>query len=268
MSTLSAIVLATVLSGVVSVVFAGVVLWMPPSARLRIQPHLISFATGALLGAALLGLLPHAIEGIGPGGAHDIGIALVCGILAFFVLEKWVLWRHCHGPECDTHNDGRDRAAAYLTLVGDGFHNLLDGVLIAAAFLTDVRLGVVTAIAVAAHEIPQEVGNFAVLLHAGFSRAKALSLNLLTSLTSVIGAVAAYFALNGVQEYLPFALAIAAASFIYVAVADLIPTLHRKLDARTSVAQVVLIVLGLSVIGLAERSAHVRQDPASHSEAH
>lgn len=284
MSTLTAIILATVLSGLVSVAFAGLVLWMPPAARLRVQPHLVSFATGALLGAALLGLLPHAIEGAGPEGAHDIGIALACGILVFFVLEKWVLWRHCHGPEeCDTHtphahgpnHEARDRAAAYLVLAGDGFHNLLDGVLIAAAFLTDVRLGVVTALAVAAHEIPQEVGDFAILLHAGFSRAKALTLNLLTSLTSVIGAVIAYFALREVQPYLPIALAIAAASFIYVAVADLIPTLHRKLDVRTSIAQVVLIVLGLGVIGFAERSAHAepgtsasRADEMRLSEPH
>lgn len=259
MTSLGLIVLATALSGAVSALLAGGVLLLSATARARLLPHLVSFATGALLGAALLALLPHAVEGAGSDHAHDIGIALVVGILVFFMLEKLVLWRHCHGPDCDTHmphGEARDRAAAWLVLTGDGLHNALDGVLIAAAFLTDPKLGIVTAVAVAAHEIPQEIGDFAVLLHGGFSRMQALLLNLAVSLTSVVGAVLAYFALREVMAWLPYALAIASASFIYVAVADLIPTLHRKVDARTSAAQVSLIVLGVALIAFAETQAH------------
>ena len=142
----------------------------------------MSFATGTLLGAAFLGLIPHALDANGAGGAHRIGAALLLGILLFFLLEKFVLWRHCHDDPCEMHSPSdatRDAASARLILVGDGLHNLIDGVLIAAAFLTDPRLGLVTALAVFAHEIPQEVGDLAVLLHGGYSRRQALVLNLL-----------------------------------------------------------------------------------------
>ncbi len=253
MSTLTVIVLATALSGLASAAVAGLVLLLPASARARGLPHLVSFATGALLGAALLALLPHAIEGAGEGGAHGIGLALVGGLLLFFVLEKLVLWRHCHGEH---HDDPHEHSAAWLVLAGDALHNALDGVLIAAAFLTDFKLGVATALAVAAHEIPQEVGDFAVLLNAGWSRARALWFNLATSLTAIVGGVIAWFALRPVLGALPWVLAVAAASLLYVAVADLIPGLHRRLDARSSVAQVVLIAVGVLVIALVEQAAH------------
>jgi zinc and cadmium transporter len=260
---LTTILFATAACGLASALFAGLILLLPAQARSRSLPYLVSFATGTLLGAALLALLPHAIEGAGVDGAHGIGLALAGGLLAFFVLEKLVLWRHCHGHDWEAHAhhdhnraDARDRAAAWLVLAGDGLHNLLDGVLIAAAFMTDFNLGVVTTLAVAAHEIPQEIGDFAVLLNAGFSRAQALWLNLATSLTSVAGGVIAWFALQPVLGALPFVLAVAAASLLYVAVADLIPGLHRRFDLRSSVAQVALIGLGIAVIGLLENAAH------------
>jgi zinc and cadmium transporter len=256
------ILIATALGGLASAAIAGLFLLLSERLRAWALPHLVSFATGALLGAALLGLLPHALEGVGASRAHEIGAALVAGIGLFFVLEKLVLWRHCHVDECETHspphnhNHHRDKASATLILIGDSIHNTLDGVLIAAAFLTNESLGIVTAVAVMAHEIPQEVGDFAILLHSGMSRGRALFLNLATSLTSVIGGIAAYFALRQTMEILPFALAIAAACFLYVAVADLIPGLHRRVDARASVAQVVLIAVGVAVIAFAESSAH------------
>lgn len=253
MSTLAIIVVATALSGLLSAACAVVVLWLPARLRARGLPHLVSFATGALLGAALLALLPHAIEGAGEGGAHGIGLALVGGLLLFFVLEKLVLWRHCHGEH---HDDPHEQAAAWLVLVGDALHNALDGVLIAAAFLTDLNLGIATAIAVAAHEIPQEVGDFAVLLNAGWSRARALWCNFATSLTAVVGGVAAWFSLQPVLEVLPWVLAVAAASLLYVAVADLIPGLHRRSDLRSSLMQSTLIGAGVLIIALIERSAH------------
>jgi zinc and cadmium transporter len=257
------IITLTGIGGLVSVSAAGVFLLLPERARRRVMPHMVSFATGALLGAALLGLVPHAIEGVGPGRVHEVGVALVIGIGLFFVLEKLVLWRHCHTEDCETHpsrhlshDAQRDRASGLLMLTGDGLHNALDGVLIAAAFLTDLHLGIVTGLAIMAHEIPQEVGNFAVLLHSGMGRGRALVLNLLTSLTSVVGGVIAYFALSQALSVLPYALALAAASLLYIAVADLIPGLHRRMDAQSGVFQVLLMTLGVLLIALAERHAH------------
>jgi zinc and cadmium transporter len=147
-------------------------------------------------------------------------------------------------------------ASARLILIGDGFHNVLDGVLVAAAFLTDPKLGIVTALAVFAHEIPQEVGDLAILLHGGHSRGRALALNLITSLTSVIGGVVAYFALGSATQFLPYALAFAAASFIYVSVADLIPGLHRRVDAWAGAEQILFILLGVAVVYLTHQTMH------------
>ena len=262
MSTFVLILVFTALGGLLSVLLAGVFLIVPERPRARVLPHLVSFATGTLLGASLLALLPDAMEAAGPGSAQGIGIALAAGIGAFFILEKLVLWRHSHSEEYadhgahHAHHEHREHASAFLVLIGDSIHNALDGVLIAAAFLTDVKLGIVTSIAVMTHEIPQEIGDFAVLLHSGMSRTRALALNLLTSLTSVIGGVIGYFALARAMDLLPYAIAVAAACFLYVAVADLIPGLHRRVSPKESVAQVLLITLGLVVIAVAERQVH------------
>jgi zinc and cadmium transporter len=276
LTTLLWIILATLLSGVLSVLAAGIFLALPAKQREAALPHLVSFATGALLGAALLGLIPHSVEGAGIENVHEVGIALIAGIALFFVLEKFLLWRHCHDDHCaehpigdaDTqahdhhhghshqHDQARKKASGALVLVGDALHNILDGVLIAAAFLTDVHLGIVTALAIMAHEIPQEVGIFAVLLNSGVKRGRAVVLNLLTSLTAVIGGVVGYFALEKSLAVLPFALAVAASSLLYVAVADLIPGLHRRIDPKSSVTQVVLIGLGIALIAFAESQAH------------
>ena len=278
MTTLLWIILATLLSGVLSVLAAGIFLALPAKQREAALPHLVSFACGALLGAALLGLIPHAVEGAGIDNVHEVGIALIAGIALFFVLEKFLLWRHCHDDHCaehpigdaDTHGhdhghahaqahqheQARKKASGSLVLIGDALHNILDGVLIAAAFLTDVHLGIVTALAIMAHEIPQEVGIFAVLLNSGVKRGRAVVLNLLTSLTAVIGGVVGYFALEKSLAVLSFALAVAASSLLYVAVADLIPGLHRRIDPKSSVTQVILIGLGIALIAFAESQAH------------
>jgi len=275
LNTLLWIILVTLLSGVLSVLAAGLFLALPARQREAALPHLVSFATGALLGAALLALIPHAVLGAGSERVHEVGIALIAGIALFFVLEKFLLWRHCHDDHCDEHTVGEDghhqghghaheqrherarrSASGALVLVGDALHNVLDGVLVAAAFLTDVHLGLVTAVAIMAHEIPQEVGNFAVLLHSGMSRARALALNLLASLSAVIGGVVGFLALERSLALLPFALAVAAASLLYIAVADLIPGLHRRIDPRSSVTQVVLIGLGVALVAFAESHLH------------
>jgi zinc and cadmium transporter len=257
------IVLFTLLGGALSALAASLFLVAPESVRTRVLPHLVSFATGALLGAALLGLLPHAIEAAGISGTHNVGLTLLAGLLVFFVLEKMVIWRHCHQEVCEGHvppvhasDAHRDAASASLILIGDGFHNVLDGVLIAAAFMTDVHLGVVTAVAVFAHEIPQEVGDLAILLHGGFTRSRAMTLNLVSSLTSVLGGVVAYYALGRVTWLLPYALAFAAASFIYVAVADLIPGLHRRVDARAGAEQLLFIGLGVALVYFTHQGMH------------
>ena len=255
------IVLFSAVGGIASAALAVVLLWIPEPRAVRLLPHSVSFATGALLGAALLALLPEAMVGAGVAAARAIGFTLIAGLGVFFVIEKLVLWWHTHGDE-DVgrhahagHSHGRDRASGVLVLVGDSIHNALDGVLIAAAFLSSVPLGLVTTFAVAAHEIPHRVGDFAILVHGGFSRSRALLLNVATGLASIIGAVAAYYGLRGALGVLPYALAFAAAGFLYIAVAGLIPGLHRRADPCTSSIQVILIALGIAVIALAERLA-------------
>ena len=251
MSLLLWIILFSLLGGILSVILASLFLVLPDTARRRLLPGLVSFAIGALLATAFTGLLPRAIE-LAPNAIDALGGTLLLGILLFFVLEKMVLWRHNHAGHAfedaavhAPHTHG-GAAAGPLILIGDTIHNLVDGVLIGAAFLTDFHLGVLTSIAVAAHELPQELGDFAILLHAGMRPRLALILNLLTSLATVVGAVLAYVSLE--QRWLPYVLALAAASFIYVAVADLIPGLHRNTALPATLRQVALIALGVAVV--------------------
>jgi zinc and cadmium transporter len=269
MSLLGWIIIFSLVGGLASVILASTFLLLHETSRSRMIPHLVSFAIGALLGAAFLALLPHALLGPGVEDVHDITLTVLLGILVFFLLEKLVLWRHCHHSECEVHGAEEEHehahepvgshhapAAGTLILVGDTMHNLVDGVLIAAAFLTDEHLGIVTALAVATHEIPQELGDFSILLHSGFSRAKALLYNILSSLSTVIGAVVAYYALSDVQHVVPYILAVAAASFIYIAVADLIPGLHERTAVRDSIKQIALILAGVVVIYAAHSTLH------------
>jgi zinc and cadmium transporter len=203
------------------------------SARRRLIPWLVSYAVGALLGVALLALLPEALESLAP--VPVLGTLLV-GIMVFFVLEKLVLLRHCHTDECHVH-----ASAAPLILFSDAFHNFIDGAIIATAVLTSVPLGINTAIAVAAHEIPQEVGDVAILLASGYSRRRALILNVLSGASSVLGAVLAFAAVQVVPHVRPYVLAFSAASLLYIAMSDLIPDLHRGQIDRSSLRQVLLI---------------------------
>jgi zinc and cadmium transporter len=191
------------------------------------------------------------------------------GILVFFLLEKLLLWRHCHTHDCEAHNDGEEhyhQPAGTLIVLGDGIHNFVDGVLIAAAFLTDLHLGIVTSLAVASHEIPQEVGDFAILLQSGYSKTRALIYNMLSSLGTVAGGVLAYFALGQVHETLPYFLALAASSFIYIAVADLIPTLHKKTHTEAVIQQMVLILAGVILIFAVHRYADTFMPPQPQAQ--
>jgi zinc and cadmium transporter len=210
--------------------------------RVRLVPWLISYAVGTLLGAALLALLPEALEHIRPTNALA---TLLAGVLAFFLLEKLVLWRHCHDThECEVHTS----SAASLVIVGDALHTFVDGAVIAAAVITSVPLGITTAIAVAAHEIPQEVGDVAILLRAGFSKLRAFTLNLLSGVGGILGAVSMLAASQVIPDLLPYVLSFAAGNFLYVAMADLIPDLHRGGVGGGPFHQLLLIVAGLLTI--------------------
>lgn len=248
-SILSWILCASVVGGALSVLMAA---FFAFSARASWVPLLLSYAIGALLGAVFLEILPHAIEAA--RDVHAMAFSILLGILAFFVLEKLVLWRHCHTEVCEAHgmetiahDHGR---SGLMIMIGDTFHNFVDGVIVAGAFLTDIQLGSVTAVAIIAHEIPQEVGDFLILLHSGYSRRQALALNLVSSLAMAPGGVLAYFFLHTVHGWVPYILGIAAASMIYVAVADLIPGLHRRAELKATVQQVALIALGIGSIWL------------------
>ncbi len=208
--------------------------------RMQLVPGLISFAVGTLLGVALLALVPEALESLRAPAALG---ALLAGILGFFMLEKLVIWRHCHTAECEAHS-----SSATLILIGGGLHNFTDGAIVGAAVLTSLPLGVTTALAVAAHQIPQEVGDFAILLDAGYSRSRAFVLNALSASTCAVGAVAVYAAASWTPTALPYVLAVAAGSFLYVAMSDLIPGLHRDTIDVGAVRQVVLIAAGVGVI--------------------
>jgi len=248
-----AYILAACLGGaILSLAIAALVAFR---VRARWIPTVVSYAVGALLGAVFLDLLPHLFEETKDHG-RIAGFVLL-GLLAFFVLEKVLLWRHHHhsddepgaepGSHAHYHADDQGRSG-WMIVVGDAFHNFTDGVIIAGAFLADVRLGVVTSVAIIAHEIPQEIGDFLVLLHSGFGKRQALLMNAVSGLATVVGALIAYFAISAVREWIPDILAVAAAGMIYVAVADLIPGLQRRTGPAETLAQVAFIGLGIASI--------------------
>ena len=248
--TLAYIVIATLVGGLLSVLIAAA---LTVHVLGRVVKSLVSLSAGLLLGTALLLVLPEAFES--SAGPQALFITLLLGLMFFFLLEKAELYRHGHHHEGDDphhdHHHGFDAEQAgrggWSVLVGDSIHNFCDGVIIAAAFLTDVRLGVVTAMAVIAHEIPQEVGDYVVLLNAGFSKTKALVYNALSGLAAVLGGVLGYFVVGPWEALFPYLLVVAASSFIYVAVADLLPQLQRRLPMRQTLAQVAWIGAGLGL---------------------
>jgi zinc and cadmium transporter len=221
---------------------ASTFLLLGDSLRVKVLPWAISYAVGTLLGVALMALLPQALERL--PASRALG-TLLAGVLAFFLLEKLVIWRHCHDShECEVHTS----TAASLVIVGDAFHTLVDGAVIAAAVLTSIPLGITTALAVATHEIPQEVGDVAILLRAGFSRGRAFTLNLLSGIGGILGAAGMLAASQSMPTLLPYVLAFAAGNFLYVAMADLIPDLHRGGLEGGPIRQLILISAGILTI--------------------
>jgi len=287
-SILTWIVVASFAGGLLSVSLAAV---FALNLRTAWIPMLVSYAIGAMLGAVFLEILPHAFEEA--TSVESISATLLFGLLLFFVLEKLVIWRHCHGDHCEvhaihneancpdvqhvgsaqeggvkfrpvvshapsivqshvhTHSHHDSGRSGMMIMIGDTFHNFVDGVLIAAAFLVDVKLGMVTALAIISHEIPQEVGDFLILLHSGYSKKQAFIFNMVSSLATLIGGLIAYFALQFVMGWIPYILGLAAASMLYVAVADLIPSLHKRTELKATISQVSLISLGVATIWLA-----------------
>ncbi len=286
MSPLAWIITSSLLGGLLSVLIAAA---FALNAQRKWVPLLVSYAIGALLAAVFLELLPHAFEVA--TNVEAMTATILFGILLFFTLEKLVIWRHCHGDHCEAHalhdeahcpdnaetsatdGEGKFRAttkssakmvtsthehahdggrSGLMIMIGDTTHNFVDGILIAAAFMVDIRLGLVTALAIIAHEIPQEVGDFLILLHSGYSKKKALLFNMLSSLATMVGGLLAYFFLQTMQASIPYILALAVSSMLYVAVADLIPGLHKRTEMKDTLQQIGLIILGVMSIFFAK----------------
>jgi zinc and cadmium transporter len=253
-NVLLAIVIACLAGGVLAIVAAAGTLAL----HARWISRLVSFAVGALLGAIFLELLPHALE---LGATEHVMLTMLIGLLLFFLLEKLVLWRHSHlevetlveSPATRAHDDahGFDHGrSGMMIVIGNSVHNFCDGIVIAAAFVADFALGTTTALAIVAHAIPQQVGDFAVLMHSGYTRRRAFAYNMATGVATLIGGLAGYAALASMQEMLPTVLALASASLLYVAVADLIPSLHRHAAPAETVQQLVLIAIGIAIIAV------------------
>ncbi|KON28163.1 ZIP zinc transporter [miscellaneous Crenarchaeota group archaeon SMTZ-80] len=236
------IILFSLLGSIGAIITAAIFLLFPERVQKVLIPCLISYATGILLAAALLGLIPHALSNT---SSQNILFTVLIGIILFFLLEKLMIWRHCHEKECEVH-----KVTAPMILLGDFFHNLTDGFVIAASFLSSFPVGVVAGLSIIAHEIPQEVGDFGILLHSGYKRRKALLLNTLSGLSTIPGAILAYYALELIQAAVPYVMAISASSFLYIALADLTPELHRSIRLWDAVRQIVLLLAGVMTITL------------------
>ena len=251
------IVAATFAGGLLSVLIAAS---LTVGVLTRVVHHLVSLSAGVLLATALLDVLPEAFEST--ASPQSLFLTLLIGLLFFFLLEKAELYRHSHHHEGDEHHHqhGFDQQQAgrggWSVIMGDSIHNFCDGIIIAAAFLADTRLGVVTSLAIIAHEIPQEVGDYIVLLNAGFSRGRALFFNAVSGLAAVVGGVIGYFIVGPWESLFPYLLVIASSSFIYVAVADLIPQLQHRLSLKQTLAQLAWLGAGLLIVVLAVSQLH------------
>ncbi len=242
MKTFFLILLFAALGSIISVSLASIFLIVPSKIRKRTIPILVSYAAGTLLGAAFIGMLPNALT-LSAASPDKIMLFLLIGIISFFILEKFVLWRHCHKPDCEIHN-----AAGPLILFGDALHNFIDGIVIANTFIVSIPAGIAASIAVIAHEVPQEIGDFALLINYGYTRLKAFIYNLLSSVTALCGAIVGYFALKSFQGFIPYILAFSAASFVYIALADILPGLNKKSDLVASALQLTLMLAGIATI--------------------
>lgn len=236
------IILFSVLGSVGAILAASIFILIGEKVQKKLVTSLLSFATGTLLTAALMGLIPEAIENAGE--PHLVSIVILGGLLFFFFLEKFLIWRNCQVDECEIHA----HAPGTLVLIGDAFHNFTDGIVIAAAFLANFGVGLAAGITIILHEIPQETGDFAILLNDGMPRKKALLYNLLSSSVTIPAAIISYFVLDIFETTIPIFLAISAASFLYIALSDLTPQLHEKTETKEIIKQLILVVTGILVM--------------------
>lgn len=200
----------------------------------------VAFATGSLLGAAFFDVLPEAFK----DGGNSMLSYVFLGMMIFFVMERYIHWNHCHAPSCEKHY----HPMTYLNLIGDAFHNFVDGAVIAASFMVSMSLGVITTFAIIAHEIPQEMGDFAILIHGGFTKRSAQLFNFLSSLTAFLGAAITYLFAKEVENMIPVILSVAGGGFIYLATADLIPEIHKETERKNVILQSLAFALGISII--------------------
>lgn len=233
------ILIAVLIVSLVSVL--GILIFFRKKTLNKILFFLVSFAAGTLLGAAFLDLLPEALE---EGFKESVPVFILIGILSFFVLEKFLHWHHHHAG----HEHEEVHGFTYLNIVGDAIHNFLDGAVIAISFMNSTALGIIATIAIIAHEIPQEIADFSILIYGGFSKAKALVYNFVTALTAVVGALAAYFYSNAIQNSSIFLTSFAVGGFVYIASTDLIPEIQKEKDLKKSLVQLVLLALGIFLI--------------------
>ena len=245
--------------GLISLFLASVIF---KKASQNLINNMVSLAVGTLLTTAFLEIIPHAIEEAN-NNSHDISFMVLIGILVFFILEKLFIWRHCHGPNCNKHNDCESspplnniNGKGSIVFIGDLFHNFVDGILIASAFLVNINLGLVTALSMMLHCLPQEMSTFSVLLHSGLSKFKAYMLNIASSIATLVGALLSFFILSMMQEFIPFVLAIAASSMIYIAISDLMPGLHKKTEMKDSIKQILIILLGVILVSFIHSFLH------------
>jgi zinc and cadmium transporter len=238
--TLALILLCCLLGSLVVVGLAGMALLLREGALKRLTAPAVNYATGTLLGATLLGMIPNALRSLSGG---LVLAAVLAGIVLFFLLEKLTIWRPCHRGECEIHSSGGN-----LILLGDAIHNSVDGIAIAAAFSSSVPLGIAASVAVFAHEVPQEVGDFAILLERGYSRRRAFMYNVISSTCAILGAVLTYFFLVPLGNAVPYLMSLSAASFLYIAVADLVPHHRGATDLRAFAYQTGLLLAGIGTI--------------------
>ncbi len=208
----------------------------------KILLFLVGLSAGTLMGGAFLHLLPEALEGMQINNVFGI---LLLAFIIFFCIEKFFHWRHCHDEECNVHSFGP------MNLVGDSIHNFIDGLIIAATFLADVRLGIATSLAIAVHEIPQEIGDFGVLIYAGYQRRKALAMNFLVALTVVLGGIAGFFLSSSIDNLTSYLLPFAAGGFLYISTSDLIPEIRGEKNIKKSIFSFIFFLIGILIMYLA-----------------
>jgi len=235
MSILALIILATLINSLTAL--AGIfTLWFKDKLLDKIILTLVAFSAGALLSGAFFHLIPESLDKLTPTAVFTY---LLIGFILFFLMEKFLYWHHCHEGKCDVH------PVSYLILFGDGVHNFIDGIIIAISFMISIPFGIITTLIIIGHEIPQELGDFGVLVHGGFGKVKALFYNLLSQLACVIGGILGYFLSTSIEGIIPFILPFAAGGFIYISASDLVPELHKEPEIKKSLVSFSFFIIGI-----------------------